>query len=176
MAAMKVKCHAAMWGQALDLLAATDADFASRVTAIAFTKNFIGSCHIDTQNTGPFYGLALGDFVAPGGALCVEISAREVAHVDTRHRLGKVDGRFPHWVAQYEGNRYSVIFYQTRGEDIQRTTAIFRQEGTAFVAPLLIDPPTFPLRVDSYYNRYDSKTGKYEPEDTDYRCAKRTCA
>ena len=35
-------------------------------------------------------GLALGDF-AGGGALCVECSAREVAHIDTRHRLGKVE-------------------------------------------------------------------------------------
>ena len=93
-AAYKVREHGDMWRQALVLLATVDAPFSETVTAIAFTKNFKGSPHIDTQNTGPFYGLALGDFKAPGGALCVEVSAREVAHVDTRHRLGKVDGRY----------------------------------------------------------------------------------
>ena len=38
--------------------------------------------------------------------------------VDTRHRLGKVDGRYPHWVAPYDpgAERYSLIYYQTEGE------------------------------------------------------------
>jgi hypothetical protein len=36
----------------------------------------------------------------------VECSARETAAVDTREQMGRVDGRFPHWVAPYEGNRY----------------------------------------------------------------------
>ena len=115
-----------------------DPDFAECYTAVAFTKNFQGSPHIDTQNSGPFYGLALGDFRAVvtaattarapsqpgesgtteegkegvaedeagksgGGALCVECSALEVAHVDTRNKLGRVDGRYPHWVAPYQG-------------------------------------------------------------------------
>ena len=160
-AAAKVEKYREMWRQAVELLATHDADFATKITAIAFTKNFIGSCHIDTQNTGPFYGLALGDFVAPGGKLCVEVSAREVAHVDTRHRLAKVDGRFPHWVAPYDGNRYSVIFYQTRGEEIPRTTAVFQGND----APLVNDPPTFHQPGNSYYARYDRETGKYEPDE-----------
>ena len=138
-----------------------DEQFSNKVTAIAFTKNFLGSCHIDTQNTGPFYGLSLGDFAQPGGALCVEISAREVAHVNTRHRLGKVDGRFPHWVAPYDGNRYSVIFYQTRGEEIPRTTAIFNTD----VPPIIMnDPSTFASKGDRYYDCYNHETNQYEPK------------
>ena len=31
----------------------------------------------------------------------MECSARVVAVVDTKDRLGKVDGRYPHWVAPY---------------------------------------------------------------------------
>jgi hypothetical protein len=160
-AAAKVDKYSEMWQQAVELLATHDADFATKITAIAFTKNFIGSCHIDTQNTGPFYGLALGDFLAPGGRLCVEVSAREVAHVDTRHRLAKVDGRFPHWVAPYDGNRYSVIFYQTRGEEIPRTTAVFQGNDSSLVN----DPPTFHKPGNSYYARYDRETGLYEPDE-----------
>ena len=33
----------------------------------------------------------------------MECSARVVAVVDTKDRLGKVDGRYPHWVAPYDG-------------------------------------------------------------------------
>jgi hypothetical protein len=80
-----------------------DPSFAERYTAIAVTKQFEGSPHIDTENIAPFYGLALGDFT--GGAICVETCSHEVAHVDTRRRLGKIDGRFPHWVAPHEGER-----------------------------------------------------------------------
>lgn len=39
---------------------------------------------------------------------CAWCSAREVAHVDTRGKLGKVDGRYPHWVGPYTGTRFSV--------------------------------------------------------------------
>ena len=41
-----------------------------------------------------------------------------VLQVDTRNRLGKVDGRFPHWVAPYDesAERFSLIYYQTEGQ------------------------------------------------------------
>ena len=96
--------------------------------------------------------------------MCVEISAREVGHVDTRHRLGKVDGRFPHWVAPYTGNRYSVIYYQTRGEEVPRTTAVFTT-----VPPVVVDPPTFARKGDRYYDIYDQETNTYDPQDTEFR-------
>ena len=136
-----------------------DPDYAARYTAVAFTRNFEGSPHIDTQNIAPFYGLALGDFSAGGGALCVECSAREVAHIDTRHRLGRADGRYPHWVAPYTGTRFSVIYYQTRGEVVPVTTAVFSGE------PLVVDDPaTFTSAEDRYYNCYDPVTNTYAPK------------
>jgi hypothetical protein len=67
---------------------------------------------------GPFYGLALGDFAEGEGGLRVECSARVVADVNTRNRLGKVDGRYPHWVAPYAAagsGRFSLIYYRTLG-------------------------------------------------------------
>ena len=36
--------------------------------------------------------------------------------MDTRGRLGRVDGRYPHCVLPYEGERFSIIYYRTAGE------------------------------------------------------------
>jgi hypothetical protein len=44
--------------------------------------------------------------------------------VDTFGRLARIDGRYPHWVAPYEGERYSVIYYQTSGERVQQAAAV----------------------------------------------------
>ena len=45
--------------------------------------------------------------------------------IDTRGRLARVDGRFPHWVAGYAGERYSVIWYRSApGEREPRTVAV----------------------------------------------------
>ena len=115
LAAAKLAKHRHLWDLAARAMAEVDVPFCGVYTHIAITKNFEGSPHIDTQNVGPFYGLALGDFSEGGGALCVECSAREVVEVDTRGRLAKVDGRYVHWVTPYEGERYSIIYYQTEG-------------------------------------------------------------
>jgi hypothetical protein len=51
-----------------------------------------------------------------------------VCEVNTKGRLGKVDGRFPHWVAPWDdegSERFSLIFYRTEGEVTPKTTAVF---------------------------------------------------
>ena len=164
-AARKVAAHAKLWALARRAMEEADPDYAARYTAVAFTRNFEGSPHIDTQNTAPFYGLALGDFNEGGGALCIECSAREVANIDTRHRLGRADGRYPHWVAPYTGTRYSVIFYQAAGGSVPVTTAVF--EGEALVD----DPPTYCKPEDRYHNCYDPDTNTYSPGDWRRRTA-----
>jgi hypothetical protein len=45
--------------------------------------------------------------------------------VDTKGRMAKVDGRFPHWVSPYTGERYSIIWFTTDGELVPRTVAVF---------------------------------------------------
>lgn len=60
-------------------------------SALAVTYGFRGSPHIDKQNTGPFYGLALGNFSDTQGGICVEVNAFTVAHVQTKNCLAKVD-------------------------------------------------------------------------------------
>ena len=66
-----------------------------------------------------------------GGELCVESEApggAQVAVVDTRNRLAKVDGRFPHWVRGYEsGTRYSVIWYRVVGPCNEPERAVYSQ-------------------------------------------------
>ena len=92
-------------------------------SAIAVSKGFVGSPHIDTYDVGPQYALALGTF--SGRALCVESGARQLVRIDTKGRMAKFDGRFPHWVLPYEGERYSIIWFRTTGPPTPQTTAVF---------------------------------------------------
>ena len=74
-------------------------------------------------DVGPQYALSLGEF--SGGALMVEAGPKEVCAVDTHGRLAKVDGRFPHWVDAWTGERFSIIWFKTTGEVAPQTTAVF---------------------------------------------------
>lgn len=127
LAALKLQQNQKLWELAHEAMVQTDPVFAELYTALAVTSNFTGSPHIDTQNIGPFYGLSLGDFTKGGGALCVELDPVTVAAVDTRNRLGKVDGRNPHWVAPYEGERFSLIYYQTLGTPLPMSSVVFSE-------------------------------------------------
>ena len=120
-AAAKLEKHRNVWELAQAAMSSVDEDFASSYTALAVTHNFRGSPHIDKQNLAPFYGLSVGDFEEGTGGVMVECSARVLAHVNTKNRLGRIDGRYPHWVAPYdeEKDRYSLIFYQTMGRSFQ---------------------------------------------------------
>jgi len=118
----KIEKHQSLWKlarKAIELVQAHDPDFLTSFSALAVTYNFVGSPHIDKQNTGPFYGLSLGDFsggINGGGCVCVEADAFTVAHVSTHNTLSKCDGRYPHWVSSYEGDRYSLIYYATSAD------------------------------------------------------------
>jgi hypothetical protein len=62
------------------------------------------------------------------GGICVEATARVVAYVDTANRLGKIDGRYPHWVAPYDAEndeRFSLIYYKTAGAFEPAGPAVF---------------------------------------------------
>ena len=88
-------------------------------TAIAVTRNFVGSPHIDQFDQCEQLAISLGEF--EGGELCVEEDAHTVAVHETRGRIAKVDGRRVHWVRAFRGgDRFSLIFYNTVGlaEDV----------------------------------------------------------
>jgi hypothetical protein len=141
--AVKLARYQRLWDKAVQVMETVDRQFAARFTALAVTKNFRGSPHIDTLNVGPFYGLSLGDF--DGGKICVECAATLVAEVDTQGRLAKLDGRFPHWVTKYTGTRYSLIYYVTYGEVIPQTTAVFEPPGLEEGMSVWVPPPSFVL-------------------------------
>ena len=132
-AADKFAAHASLWRGAERALREADPAFADAFTALAVTYGFQGSPHIDKQNVGPFYALALGDFDEGTGGVAVEADARTVCVVDTKNRLGKVDGRFPHWVAPWDARggkeRFSLIYYRTAGEPEPITSAAFDEHG-----------------------------------------------
>ncbi|KAL3769685.1 hypothetical protein ACHAWO_013556 [Cyclotella atomus] len=112
----KMEHNQTLWNLAMKAIQETDPEFAQRCSEIAVTYGFIGSPHIDRQNSSPFYGLALGNFTEGTGCVAVEMSARVVCEVNTKNRLGKVDGRYPHWVSGYDienEERYSLIYYDT---------------------------------------------------------------
>lgn len=77
------------------------ADPAFSYTAVAVTKNFRGSPHIDTHDVTHQYACSFGTWVGGGGELCIEDAQHpcELIHVvNTRNRMVKVDGRYTHWV------------------------------------------------------------------------------
>jgi hypothetical protein len=126
-AAKKLNSYRGLWDLAKEALMEVDPVFANSFSALAITYGFTGSPHIDKQNTAPFYGMSLGSFPEGQGGVCVEVDALTVCHVKTKNRLGKVDGRYPHWVAPYDETteRYSLIYYSTWQEYEQPKQAYY---------------------------------------------------
>eukprot|EP00804_Cyclotella_cryptica_P007411 CCRYP_002619-RA/>CCRYP_002619-RA protein AED:0.26 eAED:0.26 QI:185/1/1/1/1/0.66/3/1686/543 len=87
--------------------------------AVAITRGFRGSPHIDTHDTATFqYVIALGDFV--GGHLCCEadVDGTETLAIDIHDRIGRIDGRRVHWVDGWKGgDRFSIVYYCTEERD-----------------------------------------------------------
>jgi hypothetical protein len=123
----KYQQNLSLWAAARAAMATVDQDFANIFTGLAVTKGFVGSPHIDTTNIGPFWGLSIGDFDDGTGGVRVELDPMTVCEVNTKNRLGQIDGRFPHFVAPYDESktRYSLIFYLTEGVVQPKTTAVF---------------------------------------------------
>jgi hypothetical protein len=70
-AADKFAKYTRLWELADTAIREVDVEFADAFTALAVTYGFHGSPHIDKQNIGPFYGLALGEFAEGQGGICV---------------------------------------------------------------------------------------------------------
>lgn len=73
-------------------------------SAVAVTKNFRGSPHVDTHDVTHQYACSFGTWVGGGGELCIEDAQQpsELIHVvNTRNRMVKVDGRYTHWVRAF---------------------------------------------------------------------------
>ncbi|GMI18711.1 hypothetical protein TrLO_g4582 [Triparma laevis f. longispina] len=106
--------HQDLWDSAMGLLDDMRCSGGSewRCTSLAVTRNFRGSPHVDAKDTSWQYAVSLGAF--EGGELCVDAGmvGEVVWEIVTRGKLGRVDGRFVHWVKEWSGEeRFSLIFF-----------------------------------------------------------------
>jgi hypothetical protein len=109
-----------------------------KCTSIAVTKNFVGSPHTDAKDSTYQFATCLGDFNdcnppeegGGGGRLCVELegnTGEAICVINTYRRLAKVDGRYPHWVSDYKGERFSVIYFCVDPTmRVEPTSAVYR--------------------------------------------------
>jgi Leucine-rich repeat (LRR) protein len=123
-----------LWDTATECLSCVDESFSKIYSDLAVTKNFIGSPHIDKYDRDAQWALSLGEYGSSdggggggekvGGELCVEESPSNIVAINTYNRFAKMDGRFPHWVNGYQGERYSLVFYRTEGLKVAKKGAI----------------------------------------------------
>jgi len=73
-------------------------------TTIQVNKNILCLPHVDKNNVGPSYAIALGDF--DGGKLAIQGK-----QYDIKNRWKMFDGRLGHWTNPFEGTRYSLIYF-----------------------------------------------------------------
>jgi len=75
-----------------------------KYTTIQVNKNVFCNPHVDKNNVGPSYGLAIGDFI--GGNLVVEGTPYNI-----HDRFLQFDGTKGHWITPFQGTRYSIIWF-----------------------------------------------------------------
>jgi hypothetical protein len=85
-----------------DLMAWHNPDF--KYTTIQVNKNVFCEPHVDKNNVGPSYVIALGDFT--GGTIAVEGKESCI-----RNRFLKFDGTKGHWITPFKGTRYSIVYF-----------------------------------------------------------------
>jgi len=73
-------------------------------TTIQVNKNMKCLPHIDRNNVGPSFIIALGDFT--GGELVVEGEK-----FDVKNKFVEFDGTKGHWTEDFKGERYSLVFF-----------------------------------------------------------------
>ena len=125
----RAKWKRALWVAAKELLLEIDADFAEHDDfCVNFSKMTDGSLHwvrkhVDGRDIAHQYGIVLGD--NQGGELQAWNSDGTSQLVDYRHAVLKMDGRLPHAVLPFEGERYCVIFYKLYDRNLTQPLPIF---------------------------------------------------
>jgi len=73
-------------------------------TTIQVNKNVVSRPHVDKNNIGPSYIIALGDFY--GGELIIEGKEFNI-----RNKWKHFNGTKGHWINPFKGTRYSLVFF-----------------------------------------------------------------
>jgi hypothetical protein len=80
-----------------------------KYTQVQLNKNFQSPPHYDSKNIGESIIIGLGDY--EGGALCIEKDGNIEKH-NIHNKILKFNGsKYKHWVEDYKGTRYSVVFF-----------------------------------------------------------------
>ena len=75
-----------------------------KYTTIQVNKNVVSAPHVDKNNVGPSYIIALGDFI--GGELIIEGKEYNI-----KNRWKSFDGTLGHWINPFIGTRYSLVYF-----------------------------------------------------------------
>ena len=75
-----------------------------KYTSIQVNKNVMSQPHVDKNNVGPSYGIAIGDFT--GGELVIEGQSFNI-----KNKWKKFNGTLGHWITPFKGTRYSLIYF-----------------------------------------------------------------
>jgi len=92
-------------------------------TSININKNYAGRLHRDGNNVGPSFIKAFGEFT--GGNLnyfasddkkkpLEEFNDKDKTSIDIRSNLLLFDGNRGHYVSEFKGERYSLVFFSLR--------------------------------------------------------------
>ena len=73
-------------------------------TTIQVNKNVTCNPHVDKNNVGPSYVIALGDFT--GGDLVIEGKEYSI-----KNKFKKFNGTKGHWITPFKGTRYSIVYF-----------------------------------------------------------------
>lgn len=114
-AAFKVKRNnQKLWDLAIECQREAYGRTSFHCTSLAVTKNFTKSPHLDMRDTTFQFAASFGD---ADGELCIERDdGSDIAVVSTLNKIVKVDGRFLHWVKDYQGERFSLIWFSVDEE------------------------------------------------------------
>jgi hypothetical protein len=86
----------------MDIIKEKDNTF--KFTTIQINKNVKSPPHIDKNNVGPSYIIAVGDYL--NGELVIEGET-----FDIHNKFLKFDGNNGHWTKDFIGTRYSIIYF-----------------------------------------------------------------
>ena len=75
-----------------------------KYTTIQVNMNVLSPPHVDKNNVGPSYIIALGDF--KGGDLVIEGESTSILN-----NWKRFDGTNGHWVTPFSGTRYSLVYF-----------------------------------------------------------------
>jgi len=79
---------------------------------VVINRDFKITKHLDASNVGESMIIGLGDY--DGGELNIERKGG-IDKVDIKHKFYKFNGsEEPHWVSDFKGRRYSLVFYSIK--------------------------------------------------------------